>query len=89
MASIFQSEAIADIVIAVMAIEALVLIALRSRFRNLQIADAIAFLAAGFFLALALRAAMTGAAWPWLAACLAAAFLAHVADMWRRLSRQP
>ena len=38
-------------------------------------------LLAGAALLLALRAAITGAAWPWIAAWLAAAGLAHVADL--------
>ncbi len=35
---------------------------------------------AGLCLMLAVRAALTNASWPWIAACLAAAGAAHVAD---------
>jgi hypothetical protein len=35
----------------------------------------------GAFLVLALRAALTGAAWPWIALPLALAFPAHLADL--------
>lgn len=38
-------------------------------------------LLAGAALLLALRAAITGAAWPWIAVWLAASGLAHVADL--------
>jgi hypothetical protein len=33
---------------------------------------------------LALRAALTGLAWPWIALALAASFPAHLADLARR-----
>jgi hypothetical protein len=42
------------------------------------------FLAAGAAFALALRAALTGAHWGWIAAALGAAFLAHLWDLARR-----
>jgi apolipoprotein N-acyltransferase len=45
-------------------------------------------LRAGAALLLALRAAITGAAWPWIAAWLAAAGLAHLADLRTRWSRK-
>lgn len=44
-------------------------------------------LLAGLLLTVALRAALGGAAWPWIAACLAAAGLAHAADLRRRWPR--
>ena len=47
----------------------------------------LAFLLAGACLLLALRAALVGASWPWVAAPLAGAFAAHLADLglrWRR-----
>jgi hypothetical protein len=40
----------------------------------------------GMFLLLAVRAALAGAAWPWLPAALAAALAAHLLDLagrWR------
>jgi hypothetical protein len=39
---------------------------------------------AGVALLLALRCALTGGWWIWIAACLAAALAAHVADLRRR-----
>lgn len=47
-------------------------------------------LLAGAALLLALRAALTGAAWPWVPLWLAVAGVAHVADLhfrWREASR--
>jgi hypothetical protein len=38
----------------------------------------------GALLLLALRAALTGQAWPWIALALAASFPAHLADLARR-----
>lgn len=88
MAALFDSGAIADLIIAVMVIEGLVLIALRSRFPNVRVADVVGMLAAGLFLVLALRATLTGAGWPWVAAFLTAAFAAHLFDLRRRLARR-
>jgi hypothetical protein len=38
----------------------------------------------GAFLLLALRAALNGAGWAWIALWLAASFPAHLLDLWRR-----
>ncbi|MET3827605.1 MULTISPECIES: hypothetical protein [Sphingomonas] len=38
----------------------------------------------GAMMLLALRAALTGLAWPWIALALAASFPAHLADLARR-----
>lgn len=89
MAGLFESGAIADIVIAVMAAEAIVLIALRSRIRHVHISDVAGMLAAGIFLVLALRAALTGAGWQWIAVFLATAFAAHLLDLRRQLRGRP
>jgi hypothetical protein len=85
MTSLMQSGTIADIVLAVMVVEGLLLWALRSRLKNFHAYDLIAMLAAGFFLVLALRAALTGAGWHWIALCLAGALVAHLLDLWRQL----
>jgi hypothetical protein len=42
----------------------------------------------GLCLMLAVRAAVSGFAWPWIAACLSASGLAHGWDMQRRWQRQ-
>ncbi len=41
----------------------------------------------GLCLMLALRSALANASWPWVAAWLATAGLAHAADLWRRWAR--
>lgn len=88
MAEMFASGRIVDAVIALMLLEALLLAWLRARRgRGPAPADVLANLAAGLFLLLALRGALVGAAWPWLAASLAAALVAHLADLARRWPR--
>ena len=46
--------------------------------------DRLLALLPGVFMLLALRASLTGAPWPWIAAPLAASFPFHIADMMRR-----
>jgi hypothetical protein len=49
-------------------------------------------LLAGLFLLLALRGALAGAGWRWIALALTAACLAHVTDLgyrWRTVRRAP
>lgn len=46
--------------------------------------DAALRLGPGVLMMLALRGALTGAAWPWIALPLAAAFPIHLADLRRR-----
>jgi len=46
--------------------------------------DRVLALAPGVCLLLALRAALTGAGWPWIALALAASFPVHIADLIRR-----
>ncbi|HEX2941224.1 MAG TPA: hypothetical protein VHO91_09265 [Rhodopila sp.] len=51
------------------------------------VSDVFRLLLPGLFLMLALRAALAGAAWPWVPTALAASFIAHVIDLrgrWRR-----
>ena len=88
MHQLFTSGQAADLVLAALAVEALLLWALH-RFRGWGpgIAPLLPFLLAGAAFALALRAALTGAAWPWVAAALLAAFAAHLWDIARRWPR--
>jgi hypothetical protein len=77
----FASPHLVDLVLVVVALEAVVLIGLR---RGLM--RTIVLLLPGVCLMLALRAALAGAAWPWVPLALAAAFMAHIADVhdrWR------
>lgn len=78
----FASGHAADVILAVLAIEALVL----SR-RGWGLADVAALLLPAAVLVLALRAALTDMAWPWIAAPLALAFPAHLWDLARRRPR--
>lgn len=76
------SPGIVDAVIAIAMLEAVFLIAYRRRTgRGIAVARLLPNLAAGFLLMLGLRAAVTGAVWPWLPACLAGAGLAHLVDL--------
>lgn len=82
MAELFASGRIVDLILALTLIEALVLW-LRHRWTGRGPAPArlLPTLAAGVFLLLALRLALTGAPWPWLGTSLAAAGLCHLLDL--------
>lgn len=88
MAELFADGRIVDVAIALLLLEALLLLWLRAKHRRGPApADLLGNLAAGLFLLLALRAALAGAAWTWIAASLTAALAAHVFDLWRRWPR--
>ncbi|MEG3177861.1 hypothetical protein U1872_16595 [Sphingomonas sp. RB3P16] len=55
-----------------------------TRARGWGLATAALALLPGALILLALRAALTGMAWPWIATALAASFPAHLADLARR-----
>ncbi|WP_460449686.1 hypothetical protein [Alsobacter sp. SYSU BS001988] len=86
MAELFQTGAIANLVLLVLAAEALAVLWFPRRLvsppslRPFAVSVA-ANLAAGAFLALALRSALRGEEWPFVAVWLCAAFIAHAADM--------
>lgn len=79
---------LADVVLACLLAEGAALLWLwRARGQGVPPAPLLAFLGAGVALALALRAALTGAAWHWVGLFLALAGLAHLAWLvlsWRR-----
>ena len=75
----FASGRAVDLALAVMTVEAAWLIARRQPALAVR-----AMLAPGALLLLALRFALTGAAWPWIAAALAASLPLHVVDLQRR-----
>jgi hypothetical protein len=80
--SLFQSGRVADILLAVMAIEAAVLIGYRiAKGRGFAIPYVITNLVAGGFLVLALKSALTDAPWVWTALSLAAAGISHAIDL--------
>jgi hypothetical protein len=79
---------IADVVLGVMAIEAIaLLIHWRRKRRGIPPAAVFINLAAGACLVLALRSVLAGSHWSWTAAWLAAAFLAHLVDLAHRWQR--
>jgi len=88
--ALFTSGRIVDIALGLMALEmaGLWLVA-RARHRVFPFADLAWNVAAGASLLLALRAALTGAGWPWLALFLTAALIAHIGDVRRRLTPSP
>lgn len=86
MAELFASGRIVDLIVALVVVEAVALIALhRARQRGPGIASIIAMLVPGVCLLLALRAALTAAPWTTIALWLAAALVAHMADVAHRM----
>lgn len=75
---LFASGHAADLVLAVLAAEALWLA------RRMSLADALAALLPAAMMMVALRGALTGAGWLWIALPLAAAFPLHLVDLARR-----
>lgn len=88
MGALFSSGGIVDAILLAVALEAALLLWYRHRTgRGVPPADLLAMLAAGACLMLALRAALVGAAWPWIAACLAGSLATHLLDLGRRWRR--
>ena len=88
MQELFANGRIIDLILLLMVVEAAVL-ALHNRRtgRGLPVRQVVTVLLAGGFLMLALRAALTGAAWSSVALFLGLGLLAHLADLagrWRR-----
>ncbi len=80
---------LADIVLVLTALEAAVLLVWRRRSgRGLTPPAILGMLVPGIFLLLALRMALLGRAWPWIALCLFLSGLAHAGDLIGRLKRQ-
>ncbi|WP_226896051.1 hypothetical protein [Polymorphobacter sp. PAMC 29334] len=79
MSSLFATGHAVDIVLAVMLVEMIILIKRRGHAATIILA----FLP-GALILLAVRAALTGAGWQWVALALAASFPAHLADLRRR-----
>jgi uncharacterized membrane protein len=81
--SLITSGRIADIILVLMAAEALAaFVWLRQRGRVEQFPAHLARLLAGMFLVLALRFALVGGGWLAIAICLALALLSHLAEVW-------
>ena len=81
----FHSGHAADLVLLIMAVEVIVLRRRgRARHRRGYWADILFAMGPGAFIVLALRAALTGSDWVWIAAPLAASLPLHLADLARR-----
>jgi hypothetical protein len=81
----FASGHPVDLVLIVIAAEFAFLSTRRQRFGHRSFAiDRVLAFAPGVCLLLAVRAALTGAGWIWVAAALAASFPFHIADLVRR-----
>jgi multisubunit Na+/H+ antiporter MnhE subunit len=81
----FESGRVADLILLVLLAEAAWLILAR----RMAPGEVLLALAPGAFLVLALRAALTGADWPYVALPLALSFPVHLADLARRGGRRP
>lgn len=79
LAPFFASGQAADLVLAVLVIEAVLL--LRAGRPAIDVA---LLLLPGACMMLSLRAALVGASWPWIALPLGASFPVHLADLVRR-----
>lgn len=83
--SLVASGRVVDVVLAFMLLEALALGVYRARTaRGIALPDLAINLLAGVGLLVALRAALTGTGWQWIAGGLFAALFAHAADLARR-----
>ena len=85
MAHWMASGRLVEAVLALTVVEGLALSAYhRHTGRGVTPRDFAANLVSGMFLLLALREALVGAWWGWVAACLAGALAAHLTDLRRR-----
>lgn len=85
MAALFASGRVVDLILGLTLLEGLALALLHRRTgRGVAPADLVPNLLAGACLLLAVRGALTGAWWGWVALLLAASLLAHLADLRRR-----
>lgn len=88
MSDLIANGRIVDIVLGFVVLEiALLTVYRRVSGRGIAARDLLFNLLAGVCLLLALRSALAGAAWIWIAVWLSAALLAHVADLARRWRR--
>ena len=79
----FASGHAVDLILAVIAAE-FAFLSLRRPPGRATWLDRVLALAPGVCILLGLRAALTGAPWPWIALALAASFPFHIADVVRR-----
>ncbi|MEM9360148.1 MAG: hypothetical protein AAGB04_28525 [Pseudomonadota bacterium] len=85
MQQLIESGRIADIILALIALEIIGFALLRRLTGSTpRLADLIGTLLSGLFLIAALRSGLTGADWTVTASLLLAALLSHLFDLWRR-----
>ncbi|MGQ0620115.1 MAG: hypothetical protein ACT4QA_09385 [Panacagrimonas sp.] len=90
MSEIFASGRVVDLVLALIAFEALALAVYhRLAGGGVPAYDLLANLASGICLLLALRASLTGQSWVWVAAALSASLFGHLLDLSRRWKPRP
>ena len=88
MSELFADGRIVDLILVLMVAEGLAIAVWHRRTgQGMGPADLLVSLAAGAFLLLALRAALTGAGWATIAMWLVGALIAHLADVARRWRR--
>ena len=88
MSELFASGRVVDLVLLVLLLEASGLTLYHRRTgRGIALGDLAGTVLAGASLLLALRAALTGSAWPWIAGFLMLALVAHLFDVARRWRR--
>jgi hypothetical protein len=82
---LFASPELIDLILVFTVVEAAVLTLWHQRTgRGLSVIALGLMLLPGICLLLALRAALSGTAWPWVPAASAGALIAHLADLHRR-----
>jgi hypothetical protein len=85
MSELFASGRIVDLILVLMAAEALLAVALRRRLGGARrLTDLLVYLASGACLLLGLRIALVEGWWGWIGTCLAAAFAIHLLELRRR-----
>jgi len=90
MSALFVNGAVVDLILALVLVEAIAVIAYRfATGVGPELMGFVCNILAGALLLFALREALSGAHWIWVAASLSGALVAHAADLLTRWSRPP
>jgi hypothetical protein len=88
MIALFSTGRVVDLILAFVFLEAVFIAIHRGKTgRGVRLREIAAGMLAGVFLLLALRCALVGERWPWIATWLLAALIAHLADLAGRRPR--
>ena len=88
MSALFSTGRVVDLIFAFIFLEAVYIAVHRGKTgRGVRLREIAAGMLAGVFLLLALRCALVGERWPWIATWLLAALIAHLADLAGRRPR--